>query len=254
MQDIQTEFINLPNGNKIGYKYRASNGPCLVWLCGYHSDMSGTKASMMDRFAYDMGISSLRFDYSGTGVSSGNFEDGTISKWLDDAKAIIAQKTKGEIILVGSSMGGWIALLLSQIFKPRIKAMVLIAPAPDFTQDLMWNKFSKEIQNEMKAKGYYLRASDYDENGYKITLDLIEDGRKNLVLGAPIDINIPIRILHGKLDADVPFARSIDLMETLKSDDVQLTLVKNGDHRLSNDDNLNLLYETIKGLGFVNKA
>lgn len=246
MDDIEIKFIDGPNGHRLGYKYRDGNGPCLVWLCGFHSDMSGSKANKMDEVAKNNNIKSLRFDYSGTGVSNGEFEQGTISKWLNDAAFIINSQNNGEIILVGSSMGGWIALLLFKIFKEKIKAIVLIAPAPDFTQDLMWNKFSDGIKGEIIQNGYWLRPSPYDENGYKITRELIDDGKTNLILNENIDINVPIRILHGMNDEDVPFMRSIELIQKLKSDDVELTLVKNGDHRLSSDENLNLLYQTIE--------
>lgn len=248
MEDIEIKYINGPNGYSLGYKYREGNGPCLVWLCGFHSDMSGTKASKMDEFAKNHALSSLRFDYSGTGVSQGKFEDGTIGKWLNEALFLIEKIIKENIILIGSSMGGWLALKIAQKLQNKISAIILIAPAPDFTQDLMWNKFTPEIKNEILINGYWIRPSIYDDNGYKITRELIEDGKNNLILHEKINVKMPIRILHGMKDEDVPFMRSIELIEKIESDDVELNLVKNGDHRLSSEENLKLLYRTIENL------
>lgn len=238
--------IITPQGNKIANVYHKRKDPCLVWLCGYHSDMEGSKALKMEEIAKELGLSSLRFDYSGHGKSGGNFEDGTISQWLNDAKTTIEAFGIHKMILVGSSMGGWISIKLVQHFKEMVKAMVLIAPAPDFTQDLMWNQFSDEVKKMISQQGFWLRPSPYDDGGYKVTKQLIEDGHNNLVLQRPIEFDGPIRILHGMCDEDVPFMRSIDLIQKFTSENAQLHLVKNGDHRLSTDENLNLLGATIK--------
>ena len=244
---MQTHFFHSASGLKLGFIKREGNGPTLVWLCGYHSDFSGQKASIMGEVAQDLGLASLRFDYSGTGTSQGVFEDGTITKWLNEALEIIKAKTDGDLILVGSSMGGWISLRLCQLLK-QVKAMVLIAPAPDFTEDLMWDKFPQDVKDEINQNGFWLRPSPYDENGYKVTKELIDSGRENFVLRAPIKFNGPVHILHGKNDADVPWERSPALMDNITSPDITLTLIKNGDHRLSEPEDLKVLAQVLRNI------
>ena len=246
MQKIVSKDIFNEKNQKLANVYVKYGDVCLVWLCGYHSDMDGSKALMMEQTAKEIGFSSLRFDYSGHGKSEGDFEEGTISQWFNDAIKVIETYDLKKIILVGSSMGGWISIKLAQHFKNAIKAMVLIAPAPDFTQDLMWNKFPEEIKKQIQRQGYWLRPSPYDENGYKVTKELIEDGNNNSVLKRPIEYNGPVRILHGALDEDVPFMRSIDLMQKITSDDVRLNIIKSGDHRLSTQSDLEILRATLK--------
>jgi pimeloyl-ACP methyl ester carboxylesterase len=226
--------------------YEINDAPLFVWLCGFNSDMSGSKATIMAQFAKDYGFASLRFDYSGTGNSQGNFDDGTISKWYNDAICAIEATKSQSIILVGSSMGGWISLKLAKHFGNKIKALILIAPAPDFTQDLMWNQFPESVKMQIINEGFWYRPSPYEDYGYKITRKLIEDGQNNLILTQNIEINAPIRILHGVLDEDVPFTRSIDLIDKITSENIKLTLIKNGDHRLSQVQDLQTLYETLK--------
>ncbi len=244
----QIKKILSRNNEELGYIYEAKGEYCFVWLCGYHSDFSGSKATQMAQTAMELGASSLRFDYSGTGVSRGNFDDGTISKWLGDAVDIIENLAKDKkIILVGSSMGGWISLLLSQKYS-NVCGLCLIAPAPDFTEDLMWSKFDDEARHTLKTKGYWLRDSEYSQDPYKVTMDLIQDGRKHLLLRNEIGFDGPVKIIHGMNDEDVPFERSIELAKKLKSQNVTIKFIKNGNHRLSTDADLKTLAETLKAL------
>lgn len=243
---MDVSYENITSCKGINLKYRISHGksPYLVWLCGYHSDMSGSKAAQMMQIAIESGHGAILFDYSGTGLSDGNFEDFNISDWKSDGEEIL-KLINGDIILVGSSMGGWISLLLATT-NPNIKGLVLIAPAPDFTKDLMWDSFSPEQKQKLETDGYLLRKTDYDINGYKITNNLIKDGEKHILLNGPININCPVRIIHGMQDEDVPFERSIILAQKLKSQDVKINFIKSGNHRLSEPDDLNILAQTLK--------
>lgn len=220
----------------------------ILWLGGFKSDMTGTKASALHEWALGASRGFLRFDYFAHGQSSGDFEQGTISRWRADALAVLDQLTQGPLILVGSSMGGWLALLVALARPDRIKGLVLIAPAPDFTQELMWKSFSPAIQNEIMTRGAYLRPSEYGEEPYAITRSLIEDGRNHLLLDAPINIDLPIRILQGMADADVPWRHATRLVEALTSRDVTLHLSKAGDHRLSAPEDLRRLTAEIETL------
>jgi pimeloyl-ACP methyl ester carboxylesterase len=240
------KFITNPRGQKLGFIKNEISSLTCVWLCGYHSDFSGSKAQTVAETAKENGVSSLLFDYSGTGVSEGNFEDGTISKWLQDTEFMIEQQAKGDLIFLGSSMGGWLSLLFAIKHPERVKALILLAPAPDFTSDLMWDRFPKDAQEEMLKNGYWLRETEYDENGYKVTLDLIDDGKKHLILHDEINIDVPVKIIHGMNDTDVPYERSIELMHNLKTNDVHLYYIKDGNHRLSNEGDLQLLKQTLK--------
>lgn len=236
------------NSEILGVHFEDSGKYCFVWLCGYHSDCSGSKAMQMAQTAVQLGASSLRFDYSGTGISQGSFENGTISKWLGDAIEIIEHYAKNKkLILVGSSMGGWIAILLLRHFE-NIRGLCLIAPAPDFTQDLMWDRFDQKTQNQMLVDGYWLRPSEYSDSPYKVTLSLIEDGRKNLVLHNEINFEGPVQILHGMNDEDVPFERSINLANKITSKSININFIKDGNHRLSRDIDLEKLDRTLKEL------
>ena len=239
------QFITNPRGQKLGFVKNEISSLNCVWLCGYHSDFSGSKAQTVAETAKENGVSSLLFDYSGTGVSEGDFEDGTLSKWLEDAEFMIEQQTKGDLILLGSSMGGWLSLRYAIKHPERVKALILLAPAPDFTKDLMWDKFPQEIKDEITNNGFWLRPSEYDDNGYRVTRELIEDGETHLILHNKIDINVPVTIIHGLKDADVPFARSLELVENLTTPDVRLCYIKEGDHRLSGDDDLAFLKQIL---------
>jgi len=250
-----SEIERLPRteGEEIAYVRRMPQDPAddavgVVWLGGFNSDMTGTKAAALDDWACEDGRAFLRFDYFGHGASSGDFKDGTIGRWADDAVAALDELTDGPQVLVGSSMGGWIALLAALRRPEKVAGLVLIAPAPDFTEDLMWANFSDEIKRQLQDTGLYERPSDYDPEPYVVTMDLIEEARKHLLLRAPIGIRVPIRILHGMQDPDVPWRRSLDLVDKLAADDVTVTFIKDGDHRLSDDQNLARLIDTVESL------
>jgi pimeloyl-ACP methyl ester carboxylesterase len=220
---------------RVAVRARPGNSPGLFWLGGFNSDMAGTKALALDEFAAEHGRACVRFDYSGHGCSEGRFVDGTIGRWLEEASAVFAHYCRGPQVLVGSSMGGWIALLLARALKQRgapLAGLVLIAPAPDFTEALMWQGFPDEVKRQIETTGMWLRPSEYGEP-YPITRALIEDGRKHLVLGGSIEVGCPVRILQGAKDPDVPWRHAFALTERLPSDDVVLTMVQDGDHRLS---------------------
>ncbi len=224
----------------------SGHSPGLVWLGGFHSDMTGTKAQAMVEWACDHEHSALRFDYSGHGQSSGDFLDGTISRWLEESLAVLDHHTDGPQILVGSSMGGWIALRMAQELSKhdnirKICGLILIAPAPDFTKELMEPEFSPQQWDELASQGFISEPSEYSDEPNIITRALIEDGRKNLTLDGIINIDCPVRILQGMQDPDVPFEHSMRLVNHLQSDDVTVTLIKDGDHRLSRDKDICLL-------------
>jgi pimeloyl-ACP methyl ester carboxylesterase len=216
--------------------------------------MRGTKAEVLGEHAARTGRAYLRFDYSGHGESGGRFEDGTISRWLEDSLAVFDAHAAGPQIVVGSSMGGWIALLLARALAGRpaknatLAGLVLIAPAPDFTEALMWNIFSPEVKREIEENGFWQRPSAYGEDPYPITRALIEDGRRHLLLDKPIELGCPVRILQGVQDPDVPYAHAMKLVSCLAQDDVVLTLVKDGDHRLSRPEDIDRLLRTVDEL------
>ncbi|MEQ9520365.1 MAG: alpha/beta hydrolase [Parvibaculum sp.] len=218
-----------------------------IWLGGFKSDMIGTKASELARWAKTRERALLRFDYFGHGQSSGDFKQGTISQWLADALAVMDQLTEGPQILIGSSMGAWISLLVALARPDRVKGLLLIAPAPDFTEALMWERYDESVRKTLVCDGIYLEPSDYGDP-YEITLKLIEDGRQHLLLDAPIDLPIPVRILQGMKDTDVPWQHAMRLAEQLSGKDVQVRLTKAGDHRLSEPDDILRLTETLDGL------
>ncbi len=222
----------------IAVRARAGGAPGLFWLGGFNSDMQGTKAIALDAWAADHGRACVRFDYSGHGESGGAFVDGTIGRWLEESVAVFEQFCAGPQVVIGSSMGGWMALLLTRELGRRgiggatLAGLVLIAPAPDFTEELMWKGFSPEIRQEIETKGVWLRPSQYGEP-YPITRALIEEGRNHLLLGSAIDVGCPVRILQGAQDPDVPWRHAFALAHRLPADDVVLTVIQDGDHRLS---------------------
>lgn len=213
--------------------------------------MTGSKVTELEAWAKSAEQSFLAFDYSGHGASDGNFDDGTISAWHQDALSVIDAQSSGPLILVGSSMGGWMAMLSAVARANRMAGLVLIAPAPDFTEKLMWQGFTPEQQGEIKTNGFLMRPSDYDEP-YKITRSLIEDGRNWQILDKPIKITCPVRILQGMLDADVPWRHAERLVETITSTDLTFTLIKDGDHRLSTPSNIERLKAACADLVSVN--
>lgn len=245
---MQHSELTSAQGRRLAYRYTAPrSGITYVWLSGFKSDMSGTKVTVLETWAKAQGHGFLAFDYSGHGLSGGAFEEGTISAWREDALATIGELTDGDLVLVGSSMGGWMALLSALALKSRVKAMVLIAPAPDFTQKLMWPEFSPEQQAEIMGQGLTLRPSDYGEP-YPITRELIEDGKQWALLDEKIDLTMPIRILQGMQDLDVPWDYAFKLVDALASEDLVFTLIKDGDHRLSREQDIERLVQTAADL------
>lgn len=225
---------------------RPGRAPPLVWLGGFRSDMTGSKAQALDGWAAASGRACLRFDYSGHGASGGDFEHGTISRWLEESLAVLKAFAAGRPILVGSSMGGWLALLAARALRAespdrRAAGLILIAPAADFTERLMWDGFSPEIRDVIAREGAYLRPSLYADEPYLITRGLIEDGRRHLLLDGTIETGCPVHILQGMQDVDVPWRHAMRLVEQLPGDSVQLTLIKDGDHRLSRPEDLRRL-------------
>ncbi len=247
MELAPPQFIDGPHG-RIAYRNRTGDGPGVVWLGGFRSDMIGTKAAFVDEWAKHRGKAFLRFDYSGHGESDGRFEDGSIGEWFADALAAFDALTTGPQILVGSSMGAWIATLLAKARPDRIAAVIFIAPAPDFTERLMWPAFSEGQRETLIRDGRLEQPSDYSDEPEIITRKLIEDGRKHLVMTEPFAINAPVRILQGMKDDAVPWRHALDFAETIESDDVEITLKKAGDHRLSEPDDLARLKATLDQL------
>jgi pimeloyl-ACP methyl ester carboxylesterase len=239
-----------PLARRIAVRTRDGAGPGLFWLGGFKSDMKGTKADALDRWAGDHGRGCIRLDYSGHGESGGDFVDGTIGRWLEESVAVFESFAKGPQVLIGSSMGGWLALLLVRALKARkntgsVAGLVLIAPAVDFTEELMWKNFSPETKRQIETEGAWQRPSQYSEGAYPITRGLIEDGRKHLLLGGLIETGCPVRILQGVQDPDVPWQHAVELSSRLARDDVVLTLVKDGDHRLSRPEDIERLIAAV---------
>lgn len=228
-----TDYLDTPQGRRIAYARMAGDGPGVVFLGGFMSDMGGTKALFLQDWAERSGRAFLRFDYSGHGQSSGAFEDGCIGDWFEDALAVVAALTEGPQVLVGSSMGGWMSLLLARAVPERVAGLVGIAPAPDFTEDSMWTGFSDAQKAALMAEGRIVIPSDYSPDGYPITRRLIEEGRARLVLRSALRLPFPVRILQGTADTDVPPAVALRLMDHVACDDLRLTLVKGADHRFS---------------------
>tara|TARA_R110002110_G_scaffold405076_1_gene623930 strand:- start:11542 stop:12336 length:795 start_codon:yes stop_codon:yes gene_type:complete len=220
----------------------------LTWLGGFKSDMTGTKACALAAWARNSSRPLLRFDYYAHGASSGDLTRATVGRWRDDALAAIDTLSQGPQVLIGSSMGGWVALLAALARPDRVKGLVLIAPAPDFTEELMWKGFSDEIKAILTRDGLYHAPSEYDEEPYEITMRLIDEGRDHLILGAAIPLRVPVRILHGMKDPDVPWQHALRLAEALASDDVTITLSKSGDHRLSTQSDIARLIQTVETL------
>jgi len=241
--DQEPTFIEVGEGGgrrRIAVRARAGSGPGLFWLGGFNSDMRGTKALALDAWAAEHGRACIRFDYSGHGESGGAFIDGTIGRWLEEGLAVFEQFCRGPQVVIGSSMGGWMALLLARALAARdakraaLAGLVLIAPAPDFTEQLMWNAFSDEVREEIRTKGVWMRPSEYGDGApYPITRALIEEGRNHLLLGSAIEVGCPVRILQGAQDPDVPWQHAFALAHRLPAEDVVLTMIQDGDHRLS---------------------
>ena len=242
-----------PAARRIAVRIREGAAPGLFWLGGFKSDMGGTKAVAIDRWAGEQGRACIRFDYSGHGESGGAFADGTIGRWLEESAAVFEAFARGPQVLIGSSMGGWLALLLARELKRRtatapaaaLAGMVLIAPAVDVTEELMWKRFPAATRRELMETGRWMRPSQYSEEPYPITRQLIEEGRNHLLLGGLIETGCPVRILQGVLDLDVPWDHTVELVARFARDDVVLTLVKDGDHRLSRPEDIERLLAAV---------
>jgi pimeloyl-ACP methyl ester carboxylesterase len=240
--------IRRPDGIELAYQWHPGHSPVVVFLPGFASDMSGTKATILQETCAATGQAMLRLDNSGNGASGGDFLDGTIGLWTTDAALIIETVTAGApLLLVGSSMGGWIALLLAQRLAARLTALLLIAPAPDFTASLIEPNLAPAQRELLAQHGYFNPPSEYGPPA-PITQKLLDDGRNHLLLNGPIDITCPVRILHGMNDPDVPWRHSLKLAECLVSPNVRLIFVKDGNHRLSRDEDLLLLTQTLTAL------
>jgi pimeloyl-ACP methyl ester carboxylesterase len=254
MDDVCLKTVAVGTGaaaRSIAVRARDGGGPGLFWMGGFKSDMKGTKAAALDDWAKAHGRAMVRFDYSGHGESGGAFTDGTIGRWLEESMAVFEACCRGPQVAIGSSMGGWLALLLMRALAERpapdatIVGLVLIAPAVDFTEELMWKRFPPAIREEIEQKGFWQRPSDYSEEPYPITRGLIEDGRNHLLLGGMIESGCPVRILQGVQDPDVPWQHTVELTARFARDDVVLTLVKDGDHRLSRPEDIERLIAAV---------
>lgn len=238
--------LNSPEGRRLAYHQTAGKGPGVVFLGGFKSDMQGTKAVALQDWAQKAGHAFLRFDYSGHGQSSGSFEDGAISDWLADAKAAIQGLTKGPQVLVGSSMGGWIALLLARMMPERLAGLVTVAAAPDFTEAGFWAGFTQEQRQTVQEHGRIELPSDYADSPYVITRRLIEDGRSQLVLNQPLPLPFPVRMLQGTADTDVPVDWAMQLLDHATGPGIRLTLVQGADHRFSTPECLSLIEQSVE--------
>jgi pimeloyl-ACP methyl ester carboxylesterase len=254
MSESRLTFLTLespPPGRTIAVRVREGKSPGIFWLGGFKSDMKGTKAAALDAWAEKEGRACVRFDYSGHGESGGEFTEGSIGHWLAESLAVYRRFARGPQVVVGSSMGGWLALLLARDLRgdkeaAPIAGMVLIAPAVDFTEELMWKRFPAEIRREIEEKGCWMRPSAYSDEPYPITKGLIEEGRNHLLLGGLIETGCPVHILQGVKDPDVPWQHAQELITRFARDDVVLTLIKDGDHRLSRPDDIERLIAAVK--------
>jgi pimeloyl-ACP methyl ester carboxylesterase len=277
VNDQEPAFIEVGEGSagrRIAVRARTGASPGLIWLGGFNSDMTGTKALALDAWAAEQGRACVRFDYSGHGESGGAFIDGTIGRWLEECVAVFERFCCGPQVVIGSSMGGWMALLLAREMARRqareaspaspvslanpvllanrasLAGLVLIAPAPDFTEQLMWNGFTPEIREEIQTRGVWMRPSQYgDGTPYPITRALIEEGRNHLLLGSAIDVGCPVRILQGAQDPDVPWQHAFALAHRLPSEDVVLTMIQDGDHRLSRPQDIARIIAAVAEIG-----
>jgi pimeloyl-ACP methyl ester carboxylesterase len=241
-------FLDSGRGVSIAYHSTPGKSPGVMFCGGFMSDMTGSKAMALEAFCRARGQAFLRFDYAGHGQSSGRSEDGTIGAWTEDALAVLDRVAQGPQVIVGSSMGGWIAINLALARPDRLHALVGIAAAPDFTEDLIWHDLPPEAQMRLETDGVVYEPSEYSDKPYPITMNLIHEGRDHLRLRGEIAIDRPVRLLHGMLDPDVPWKRSLTLAEKLRTQDVRVMLLKDGDHRLSRDQDLALLARTVEEL------
>jgi pimeloyl-ACP methyl ester carboxylesterase len=232
---------------RLAWRRVEGSGPTVVWLGGFRSDMAGSKAQTLADWAVAKGRGYLRFDYFGHGESAGDFAEGTVTRWRLDALAVIDQLTEGPLILVGSSMGGWLACLVALARPERVAGLVLIAPAADFTERLIWAEMDAAARRAVETEGVWLRPSDYGDP-YPITRALIEDGRRWSILPGPVGVTAPVRVLQGGADPDVPWRHALALVEAIEAEDVVFTLIRDGDHRLSRAADLRRLERVVEDL------
>lgn len=240
----EPSFLATPEGRRIAYRRQPGKGPGVVFLHGFKSDMTGSKAEHLADWAARKGLAFLRLDYSGHGLSSGVFTEGAIGDWFEDARSAVEALTEGPQVLVGSSMGGWIALLLARAVPERVAGLVGVAAAPDFTEGI-WERATEEDRATLMREGRVEKPSDYSPEPYVITRRLIEDGRRWLVLQSPLHLPFPVRFLQGTADTDVPQTVALGLLDHASGDDVRLTLVKGADHRFSTPECLALIEAAI---------
>lgn len=237
------------DGHEIAYSHQPGLTPGIVFCSGFNSDMQGTKAQALAQWCLDSGRQFTRFDYLGHGQSSGKFVDGTIGRWRDDALAVLDEVTTGPQVMIGSSMGGWIMLLAALARPERIAALVGIAAAPDFTEQMRETRLSAKQLNDLSNQGFCDLPNCYDDGEpYRISMNLLDEGRNHLLLDKPIPIACPVRLLQGQLDEDVPWQHALAIAESIISDDVEVTLIKSGDHRLSEPVDLDRLFSVVERL------
>lgn len=252
MRETQPDMIDV-DGVRIAVRHRPGSIPGIMWLGGYRSDMTGTKAQVLDEWGIQNGIAVTRHDYSGHGESGGDFEQGTISRWLNESLAVFHRFTEGRQILVGSSMGAWIALrMVQELVKSgkadRLAGLLLIAPAPDFTSELVEPQLTEAQRRSLEETGRLEEPSEYSSEPDIYTKALLDDGRMNRVLEGIIDTHCPVHILQGMADPDVPYRHAMRLLEHLPKDDVTITLIRDGDHRLSRPQDLSLMTKALTSL------
>jgi pimeloyl-ACP methyl ester carboxylesterase len=250
----RVQRLKRPDGNSLAYAITAGREPTVVFFGGFRSDMTGTKAMALEDWAHRTGRAYLRFDYLGHGQSSGRFEDGTIGRWLDDSLAVIDTLTAGRLVLVGSSMGGWLALLAARARPQRLAGLVLIAAAPDFTERLLLKELEPEERARLERDGRLEKPSQYSSQPSVFTWKLIEEGRRHFVLDKRLALDCPVRLLHGQSDPDVPWEYSLQIARHLEAPEVITTLVKGGDHRLSTPADIARLLATVEELAHITSS
>jgi pimeloyl-ACP methyl ester carboxylesterase len=241
------KHLNLPDGTRLAYHHVSGDTPGVLFCPGFNSDMQGTKALALEEWCREQGIQFTRFDYFGHGASDGTVEGGTIGRWRDDALAILDQVTRGPQLIVGSSMGGWIMLLAALARPQRLVGLVGVAPAPDFSRRIREQRLDEGQLRQLEETGYCEMPSAYGDP-YRISRDMLEEGENHLLLQGEIAIDLPVRLIHGQRDDDVPWETSLTIARRLRSDDVEVQLVKAGDHRLSGDGDIQRLLRTVNQL------
>lgn len=244
----QPSILARPDGATIAFHHNSGTGPGVIFCGGFKSDMTGIKATTLEAHCRLRNQQFTSFDYQGHGASSGAFESGTIGTWRDDLLAVFDEITEGPQVVVGSSMGAWMALLLTRIRRDRVAGLVLLAPAADFTTELMWKQLTAEAKQQIEEEGVWMRPSLYDDGPYPITRTLIEESHNHLVLNNPIPFDGPVRILLGLCDEVIPVEHVLRTADAVTSDDIEITLIKNGDHRLSTAGDLDKICEAVDAL------